>query len=78
MFGAFGCGACTLQNQGTGVTILRPLAAAEFLKGWNNFLAQFSEIEDARFKVKDATFADDAKSVAGAKVPTAAPGAPKG
>ena len=54
---------------------LRPMAAGEFLKGWNEFLAQFSEIEDARFKVKDATFADDAKSVAGAKVPTAAPGA---
>ncbi|MDQ3805961.1 MAG: VCBS repeat-containing protein, partial [Acidobacteriota bacterium] len=53
----------------------RLMTSAEFLGGWSEFLANFSEIEDARFKVKDATFADDAKSVAGAKVPTAAPDA---
>ena len=51
------------------------MSRADFLRGWADFLAHFSEIEDARFKVKDATFAEDAKSVAGAKVPTAAVGA---
>ena len=62
-------------NAAPGGAALRPMTEGEFLKGWNDFLAQFSEIEDARFKVKDATFADDAKSVPGARVPTAAPGA---
>ena len=46
-----------------------------FLEGWTEFLAHFSEIEDARFKVKEANFADDAKSVAGAEQPTAVVGA---
>ena len=46
-----------------------------FLEDWAEFLAHFSEIEDARFKVKEANFAADAKSVAGAEQPTAVVGA---
>src|SRR5919205_66946 len=68
----------SLNGPPPGAPALRTMTAAEFLKGWDDFLAQFSEIEDARFKVKDATFADDAKSVAGAKQPTAAPNASGG
>ena len=51
------------------------ISRADFMRGWSEFLSHFSEVEDARFKVKDATFADDARSVAGAKVPTAVAGA---
>jgi hypothetical protein len=51
------------------------MSRADFLRGWSEFLSHFSEVEDARFKVKEATFAEDAKSVAGAKVPTAVVGA---
>ena len=47
----------------------------DFLRDWTQFLAHFSEIEDSRFKVKDATFDEDAKAVLGAEVPTAVPGA---
>jgi len=49
--------------------------ARAFLSAWSDFLSNFSEIEDARFKVKEATFDADARAVVGAKVPTAAPGA---
>lgn len=49
--------------------------ARAFLTDWAEFLAHFSEIEDARFKVKEASFDADAKAVVGAKVPTAVPGA---
>ncbi|HYP52795.1 MAG TPA: VCBS repeat-containing protein [Pyrinomonadaceae bacterium] len=50
-------------------------SATVFLAAWSDFLAHFSEIEDARFKVKESSFEADAKAVAGAKQPTAAPGA---
>jgi hypothetical protein len=46
-----------------------------FLENWAEFLAHFSEIEDARFKVKEANFDDTAKAVLGAEQPTAVVGA---
>lgn len=46
-----------------------------FLSGWSEFLDHFSEIEDARFKVKEANFAESAKAVIGAEQPTAEVGA---
>ncbi|MCA1618219.1 MAG: VCBS repeat-containing protein [Acidobacteria bacterium] len=52
-----------------------PLTRADFLRGWAAFLSHFSEIEDARFKVKEANFDEKASAVAGAKVPTAVVGA---
>lgn len=48
---------------------------AEFLKNWKEFLAHFSEIEDARFKVKEANFDEKASSLQGASEPTAIVGA---
>lgn len=47
------------------------IAAKEFLTGWEGFLGHFSEIEDARFKVKEANFEKDAEAVIGAEQPTA-------
>jgi hypothetical protein len=47
----------------------------DFLIGWAEFLTHFSEIEDARFKVKEANFDDAAKAVLGAEEPTAVVGA---
>jgi len=55
--------------------IPRTMMREEFMRGWAEFLAHFSEIEDARFKVKEANFAESAKAVAGAKEPTAVIGA---
>jgi hypothetical protein len=51
------------------------IARADFLRGWAGFLSHFSEVEDARFKVKEANFDERADAVAGAKVPTAVVGA---
>ncbi|MDQ3321169.1 MAG: VCBS repeat-containing protein [Acidobacteriota bacterium] len=51
------------------------IAGKEFLRGWSEFLAHFSEIEDARFKVKEANFDKTAKAVLGAEQPTAVVGA---
>ena len=51
------------------------LSREEFLRGWSAFLSHFSEIEDARFKVKEANFDERADAVVGAKVPTAVVGA---
>jgi hypothetical protein len=56
--------------QATGVT-QGTLSREEFLRGWNTFLYHFSEIEDARLKVKGATFDEKADAVLGAEVPTA-------
>jgi FG-GAP-like repeat/FG-GAP repeat len=47
----------------------------DFLKNWKEFLSHFSEIEDTRFKIKEANFDDSAKSVVGAEQPTAVVGA---
>ena len=46
-----------------------------FLESWSEFLEHFSEIEDARFKVKEANFDDNAQAVPGAEEPTAVVGA---
>ncbi len=46
-----------------------------FLNNWAEFLTHFSDIEDARFKVKEANFDETAKAVAGAEQPTAVVGA---
>jgi hypothetical protein len=40
--------------------VIRALGKAEFLSQLDSFLGHFSEIEDARFKVKEATFPDPA------------------
>ncbi|HLL16462.1 MAG TPA: VCBS repeat-containing protein [Pyrinomonadaceae bacterium] len=53
----------------------RAMTREEFMRGWVEFLAHFSEIEDARFKVKEANFDEGAQAVAGAKEPTAVVGA---
>jgi len=50
------------------------LGREEFLQGWTEFLDHFSEIDDARFKVKGATFEASADVVPGAKEPTATVG----
>lgn len=47
----------------------------DFLQGWAAFLDHFSDVEDARFKVKLAGFDDSAQAVIGAEVPTAVVGA---
>lgn len=46
-----------------------------FLNGWSEFLSHFSEIEDARFKVKEAGFDEKARAVLRAEQPTAVVGA---
>jgi FG-GAP-like repeat/FG-GAP repeat len=51
------------------------IKSSEFLEQWAAFLDHFTEIEDARFKVKVASFDDSAEAVIGAEVPTAVPGA---
>ena len=51
------------------------ITASEFLDGWAAFLDHFSEVEDARFKVKVANFDGSAQAIIGADVPTAVPGA---
>ena len=50
------------------------LTRQQFLQGWTQFLEHFSEIEDARFKVKGATFDESASIIPGAKQPTATVG----
>lgn len=54
---------------------LASIAQADFLNGWSEFLEHFSEIEDARFKVKEANFDENARAVKGAEQPTAEVGA---
>ena len=51
------------------------IASKAFLKNWSDFLAHFSEIEDARFKIKEANFGEKAQAVLGADEPTAVVGA---
>lgn len=51
------------------------ISGKAFLGNWTEFLEHFSEIEDARFKVKEANFDDGAKAVLGAEQPTAVIGA---
>jgi hypothetical protein len=64
------------KNTGkTGNINLEIITAKEFMQGWSGFLDHFSEIEDARFKVKEANFDDDAEAVLGSEQPTAKVGA---
>ncbi len=51
------------------------ITSKSFLDNWSEFLAHFSDIEDARFKVKEANFDETAKAILGAEQPTAAIGA---
>jgi len=53
----------------------RPISREDFLKSWVAFLQHFSEIEDVRFKLKQATFDETANAVMDAEIPTAVPGA---
>ena len=62
-------------NANSANTDIGKINGKDFLSGWSEFLDHFSEIEDARFKVKEANFADNAKSVIGAEQPTAEVGA---
>ena len=48
---------------------------AMLLDEWRGILDHFGEIEDVRFKVRGATFADEARAVSTATVPTAVAGA---
>lgn len=54
---------------------LQKTTSSDFLRPWKEFLAHFSEIEDVRFKVKEANFDEKARSVPGAEQPTAVVGA---
>jgi FG-GAP-like repeat len=51
------------------------ISKKDFMVGWSSFLGHFSEIEDARFKVKEANFDEKAQAVLGADQPTAEVGA---
>jgi hypothetical protein len=62
-------------NATSTITDIGKINGKDFLNGWTGFLNHFSEIEDARFKVKEANFTDSAKSVIGAEQPTAEVGA---
>ncbi|MEE8176471.1 MAG: VCBS repeat-containing protein [Acidobacteriota bacterium] len=52
----------------------RAMSSQEFLRGWSSFLGHFSEIEDMRFKVKEAWFDDSATILPDAQEPTATVG----
>lgn len=60
------------SNKATGAS---KITSKTFLNNWSEFLAHFSDIEDARFKVKEANFDETAKAVLGAQQPTAVIGA---
>jgi hypothetical protein len=62
-------------STGAPANALREMPREEFLRAWESFLEHFSEIEDVRFKVKEAQFEDGAQAVVGAKEPTAVVGA---
>ncbi|MDQ3800136.1 MAG: VCBS repeat-containing protein [Acidobacteriota bacterium] len=51
------------------------LSRKAFLNDWSEFLGHFSEIEDVRFKVKEANFDEKAQAILGAEQPTAVVGA---
>ncbi|MCA1556001.1 MAG: VCBS repeat-containing protein [Acidobacteria bacterium] len=52
----------------------REFSREVFLRDWSTFLGHFEEIEDARFKVKEANFDESARAVLGAKEPMAVAG----
>ncbi len=45
-----------VRHQGTPLTARGRIARRDFLSGWARFLDHFSAVEDARFKVKQASF----------------------
>ena len=51
------------------------ITSKAFMQTWSEFLDHFSEIADARFKVKEANFDEKAQAVLGAEEPTAVVGA---
>jgi hypothetical protein len=51
------------------------ISRTQFLREFMHFLSHFSEIEDARFKVKLASFDDSSRADLSAEIPTAIPGA---
>src|SRR5712691_5708464 len=59
------------NSHGEGPNVPRPMPREEFMRDWLQCLDHFSEIEDARFKVKASSFDDSANSVPNAEVPTA-------
>ncbi|MFQ5926427.1 MAG: FG-GAP repeat domain-containing protein [Terriglobia bacterium] len=65
-----------IHQHGWKPTIATPqrMSRQEFLQGLEDLLGHFSEIEDARFKVKEAHFDEPAGVVPEAKVPTATVG----
>ena len=63
------------NNTNSAAANIGKINGKDFLSGWSAFLNHFSEIEDARFKVKEANFADESKAVMGAEQPTAEVGA---
>src|SRR5688572_24406242 len=67
--------AATMVKTAAGDTAPVAITAKVFLQTWSEFLDHFSEIEDARFKVKEANFDDNAQAVLGADEPTAVVGA---
>lgn len=56
-------------------TALGAISRKAFLESWENFLTHFSDIEDARFKVKEANFDENARAILDADEPTAVVGA---
>ncbi len=64
-----------IVNASSNATSAGKITRRDFLSGWAKFLEHFSEIEDARFKVKEANFDKTAKAVLGAEQPTAVIGA---
>ena len=67
----------TVKTSSTG-TAPETITSKAFLQTWSEFLDHFSEIEDVRFKVKEANFDERAQAVLGADEPTAVVGAKGG
>ncbi len=59
------------QTEKKHANVAGKITRKDFLADWEEFLEHFSEIEDARFKVKEANFDETAKAVLGAEEPTA-------
>ncbi|MGH9932112.1 MAG: FG-GAP repeat domain-containing protein [Pyrinomonadaceae bacterium] len=71
---ATAAGAEAQKSHGDKANAARAMSRDEFMRDWLLFLDHFPEIEDARFKVKAASFDESANSVAKAEVPTAVVG----
>lgn len=71
---ASAAGAEVQKSHGDKANAARVMSRDEFMRDWLLFLDHFPEIEDARFKVKAASFDESANSVPNAEVPTAVVG----